>query len=94
MHDDDFLGDGHCGMSIHIISMGSNRKAAGFPYDQGEGFDARENYMARAEREKFFSRSLEDLYEGRDNLKIDGHELSEGRGYIQTPSSPYFPNFY
>jgi hypothetical protein len=89
---DDFDMGSSCGMSIRIVSMGG-RSSSGFPYDCCEGVESRENYQAMMERERFLSNYAEG-YEGRDEIKIDGRELSEGRGYIKTPSSPYFPNFY
>lgn len=92
MSDEYEMGPAH-GMSIRIISMGGNRSSAGFPYDCCEGVESPVNHQALYERERFLSRNPE-MYEGRDEMKIDGRELSEGRGYIQTPSSPYFPNFY
>lgn len=91
MDDDDF-GMGY-GLSISFLSSGKGRSSAGFPYDCCEGVESRDNYQALSERERFLSR-LGEGYDGRDEIKIDGRELSEGRGYIQTPSSPYFPNFY
>jgi hypothetical protein len=89
--DDD--GDFGSGISVHIISMG--RSAQRFPFEQSEGIESNHPAFTNGqyERERFVRRNKEYM-EDRDHVEIEGHELSDNRGYIQTPSSPYFPNFY
>ena len=79
-------------ISIQIIHMG--RSAQRFPFEQSEGIESNHPVFSNGqyERQRFMHRN--EYMEDREHVEIEGHELSDNRGYIQTPSSPYFPNFY